>query len=132
MNILIDLLPVKVKIDGAEYGINSDFRTSMLFEMMMQDRNLDDKSKIVQSLDLYYPKIPSNIEKAIDEVLWFYKCGKGLTSTDEIAFKHPAQFPATTTTSEVCVVLPASCPSALQAVWKNSCRTLDRMDSLPP
>ena len=25
--------------------------------------------------------------------IWFYKCGKFLTSNDEIAFKHPAQFP---------------------------------------
>ncbi|ADL53210.1 bacteriophage Gp15 family protein [Clostridium cellulovorans] len=76
MNILIDLLPAKVRIDGVEYEINSDFRTSILFEIMMQDRDLDDKSKIVQALDLYYSKIPCNVEKAIDEILWFYKCGK--------------------------------------------------------
>ena len=32
-NILIDLLPSKVEIEGTEYEINSDFRTSVLFSM---------------------------------------------------------------------------------------------------
>ena len=40
MNILIDLLPKKVEIDGIEYDINYDFRTSVLFEIMIQDNNI--------------------------------------------------------------------------------------------
>ena len=34
MSILIDKLPQKVVIDNTEYVINSDFRTSIKFELM--------------------------------------------------------------------------------------------------
>lgn len=78
MNILIDLLPEEIEIEGIEYDINSDFRTSMLFEMMMTDNELDDKEKIEQALLLYYPKLPSNINLAMEQLLWFYRCGKDI------------------------------------------------------
>lgn len=78
MNILIDLLPTKIKIEGVEYDINSDFRTSMLFELMMAENELDDKQKIKQALELYYPEIPKNINEAMDQLLWFYRCGKDI------------------------------------------------------
>jgi len=81
MNILIDLLPVKVEINNVEYNINSDFRTSMLFELMMSDNELDDKQKIEQALLLYYPKIPSDINLAVDQLLWFYRCGKDIIAS---------------------------------------------------
>ena len=76
MNILIDILPRKVEIDNIEYGINYDFRTSILFEIMMQDDELDDKEKIYNTLLLYYPVIPDNLEEAIKQILWFYRGGK--------------------------------------------------------
>ena len=76
MNLLIDLLPTTVDIEGIEYEINSDFRTSILFELLMQDLELSEEEKIIQALTLYYKKWPHNIEKAIDKMLWFYSCGK--------------------------------------------------------
>ncbi|MGU9129669.1 Gp15 family bacteriophage protein, partial [Clostridium perfringens] len=36
-NILLDKLPTRVKIGGKFYTINSDFRISILFELLMQD-----------------------------------------------------------------------------------------------
>ncbi|WP_219694301.1 Gp15 family bacteriophage protein, partial [Clostridioides difficile] len=39
-NILIDVLPEHIKIDDKVYKINSDFRTSMIFEMMINDDEL--------------------------------------------------------------------------------------------
>ena len=81
MNILIDLLPEKIKIEDVEYDINSDFRTSILFELMTADNELDDKQKIKQALELYYPKIPKNINEATDKLLWFYRCGKDMIKT---------------------------------------------------
>ncbi|MBD7912014.1 MULTISPECIES: bacteriophage Gp15 family protein [Clostridium] len=78
MNILIDLLPEEVTIDGVNYKINSDFRTSMLFEMMMQDNEIDESDKLIRTIDLYYPVIPENIEQAIEKALWFYRCGKSI------------------------------------------------------
>ena len=76
MNILIDILPQSVKIEGVEYDINSDFRASMLFGLMMSDNDLDDKQKIIKAIELYYPIIPSDINMAVEKILWFYRCGK--------------------------------------------------------
>lgn len=84
MNILIDLLPTVVNIDGSEYTINSDFRTSILFELLMKDNDLSNEDKIIQALELYYPVLPSNINEAIDKILWFYRCGKGITTSKGI------------------------------------------------
>ena len=76
MNILIDLLPEYVKIDGEKYPINTDFRVSILFELLMQDRSIFDREKIYIALDLYYPQIPHDLVQAVDKMLWFYRCGK--------------------------------------------------------
>lgn len=75
-NILIDFLPETVVIDGLEYEINSNFRESILFELMMQDESFTDEEKVYQALSIYYPEIPGNLDGAIKEMLSFYKCGK--------------------------------------------------------
>ncbi len=75
-NILIDFLPKTVFIDDLEYKINSNFRESILFELMMQDKSFTDEEKIYQALSIYYPEIPGNLDGAIKEMLSFYKCGK--------------------------------------------------------
>ncbi|EJE7236768.1 bacteriophage Gp15 family protein [Clostridium sporogenes] len=76
MNMLIDLVPTTVGIEGEEYEINSNFRVSILFELLMQDNKLSEEDKIIQALQLYYPVIPPNINEAVDKMLWFYRCGK--------------------------------------------------------
>lgn len=76
MNILIDELPVEVVINGKKYEINSDFRTSILFELLMNDNELSESEKLIQGLQLYYPIIPSELEAAIDKIVWFYSGGK--------------------------------------------------------
>ena len=76
MNLLIDLVPKTITIDNKEYEINSDFRTSILFELLMQDND-----KIYLALELYYPNIPDDINSAIEKMLWFYRCGKDLITS---------------------------------------------------
>lgn len=76
MNILIDLLPSSVEIEGTEYEIRSDFRTSVLFSLLMEDNDISDNIKFDLALDLYYPVIPNNKDKAIDKIIWFYSLGK--------------------------------------------------------
>ena len=80
MNILIDTVPTSVDIDGVEYEINSNFRYGILFELLMQDSTIGEKEKILMALELYYPEIPKNINEAIDKIVWFYRCGKNITS----------------------------------------------------
>lgn len=73
---LIDVLPENVEIDGEEYKINTDFRISILFEMLIQDDSISDEEKGKNALSLYYPVIPINTTVAIDKIIWFYSCGK--------------------------------------------------------
>ena len=78
MNLLIDLLPTTINIDNKEYEINSDFRTSILFELLMQDSSVDDGDKLIMTLNLYYQEIPPKQywKEATEKILWFYRCGK--------------------------------------------------------
>lgn len=81
MNLLIDLLPNSVEINNEKYEINSDFRTSILFELLTQDNSIEKEDKIFMALQLYYPVIPRNINEAIEKMLWFYKCGRDVVSS---------------------------------------------------
>lgn len=83
MNLLIDLLPTTVNIDKKEYEINSDFRTSILFELLMQDSSIEDRDKVIMGLNLYYQEIPPKKcwREATEQILWFYRCGKDLITS---------------------------------------------------
>ncbi|HBF2883460.1 protein gp15 [Clostridioides difficile] len=83
MNMLVDILPESVEIDGKEYKINTDFRISILFEMLIQDNSISDEKKGENALLLYYPVIPANTTMAIDKIIWFYSCGKKENNVDD-------------------------------------------------
>lgn len=78
MNLLIDRPPETVIIGGTEYGINSDFRASVLFELLMQDDDVDDKKKLDRALALYFPVYPEgqNVRDVFEAIIWFYRCGR--------------------------------------------------------
>lgn len=78
MNILIDLVPDSVDIGGEEVKINSDFRTSILFELLIQDESVLEEERLYLALKLYYENIPedADIEQYINKMLWFYRGGK--------------------------------------------------------
>lgn len=75
-NLLIDTLPDTVMVDGREFFIRSDFRISIMFELLIGDTELSKEQKLYQMLELYYETIPANIEEAVEQVLNFYACGK--------------------------------------------------------
>lgn len=71
----VDVLPTTVEIEGVEFPINWDFRTSIKFEMMVQGEN-NDRNILSSLLELYYgDRIPPNVTKAIEKALWFYSGG---------------------------------------------------------
>lgn len=72
MNILIDKLPVKYK--GLK--INTNFKSFILFELLMQDNKIKKEDKIALALELFYDDFPKDIEKAFDGIIWFYTKGK--------------------------------------------------------
>lgn len=73
-NILLDKLP-QITQNGLE--IDTDFRTSIKFELLMQDNKIFEKDKVLLALNLYYDlsKI-KDINVAIKDMLWFYRCGR--------------------------------------------------------
>ena len=81
-NIILDKLPLYTP-DGLK--IRTNFRESIKFELLMQDRNVSDEDKIKMALNLYYcePQKIQNIEQAIKNILWFYKCGKEDKNVDK-------------------------------------------------
>lgn len=81
MNLLIDLIPTSVDINNKKYEINSDFRTSILFELLMQDKSIKDNDKFYLALELYYPIVPDDITLAIEKILWFYRGGKDIVKS---------------------------------------------------
>lgn len=76
MNLLVDVLPTAVYVKGTEVPINPDFRTFVLFELLMKDDSFDEEEKVVQAMDLFYGKRMEDAEAALEALLWFYRCGK--------------------------------------------------------
>ena len=76
MNILVDALPHDVEIDGVRHAIDPGFRAMVRFELMMQDNTLSDESKIIRGLCAFYvDRVPDNVGKAVERLIWFYRCG---------------------------------------------------------
>lgn len=76
MGILESKLPTSVLINGAKYPIRSDFRTMIKFEQLMLDPDVTNQDKVLLALKLFYPVIPSDMNKAVDQMMWFYRCDK--------------------------------------------------------
>ena len=76
-NILLEKLPSQIKIYGAEYQIDADFRTAIRFTLLMQDRAIDDYTKLGIALYMFLgdADIP-DYREAIDAILRFYQRGK--------------------------------------------------------
>lgn len=83
MNILTDPLPKTVAVGGEKYPINTDFRASIRFELLMQNASLPDSDKALKALELYYPRAPCDAQGACDGMLWFYRCGREETKRQE-------------------------------------------------
>lgn len=77
MNLLIDdidyIVQSKIKIP-----FNTDFRQGILFELLMQDNSVRNEIKVQEALNLFYPDqtLITDIQEAIDNILWFYKLDK--------------------------------------------------------
>lgn len=70
-------LPESVIVEGKEYGVNWGYRAMMLVETAMYDENCNDTQKILNALNIFYLKnIPENIDGAMEQLLWFHRCGE--------------------------------------------------------
>lgn len=77
-NIILDRLP-NYTLSGNR--IRTDFRESIKFELLMQDSSLDKKTQLELALNLYYYEVPKDIEQAVNDIIWFYTCGKKMKTS---------------------------------------------------
>ena len=77
VNILLDPLPETVEVDGRAVPVNTDFRTFIQFEQILQRPDIDNRSKVMQWLELCFGSyVPTDIKGAVDKLLELYRCGK--------------------------------------------------------
>lgn len=81
-NLLLDPLQTSVILGVEEVPIFTSFRNSILFELLMSQRNISAKEKVIEAIRLYYPSEVHNIvidhsEKAISSIIDFYAGGTG-------------------------------------------------------
>jgi hypothetical protein len=99
LNILTDILPKSLTIDGISYPIFTDFRVYIRLEEMIKNKNVSNSqsdfineineinpetsyeqallyAKYSEALQMVYKTIPDNLDLAINQMLWFYQCGK--------------------------------------------------------
>ena len=81
-NLILNKLP---QTTPNKLKIRTDFRESIKFELLMQDTTIKDSDKVIIALNLYYyePEKITNIKTAVDDMLWFYKCGKDIKKKEE-------------------------------------------------
>ncbi|MDR1801895.1 MAG: bacteriophage Gp15 family protein [Lachnospiraceae bacterium] len=75
---LLNKLPESVMIDDKEYAINTDFRVALEFERLTEElQEQDETALLIAALALFFgSNLPSNIQGAVDSMLWFYSGGK--------------------------------------------------------
>ncbi len=82
MNILIDTLDSILKSRIGDIGFYTNFRNGILFEQLMNDVNVKREDKPLKAILLFYKnpkdvlKSKESIDKAIEDIIWFYSCGK--------------------------------------------------------
>ena len=73
-NLILNRLP---QYTPSRLKIRTDFRESIKFELLMQDNKLNEEEKVELALNLYYNLNDiTDIKKAVEDIIWFYKGGK--------------------------------------------------------
>ena len=79
-NMLLDKLPQETP-NG--YKIKTSYKQGIKFELLMQDNTFDKNEQIQLALNIFYDEkdlrnieTSEEIQKRIEDIIWFYKCGK--------------------------------------------------------
>ena len=84
-NILLDKLS---DITPNGYRIKTSFKQGIKFELLMQDREVSKEERVMLALNIFYKDLKEitsaeEIEKRIEDIIWFYKCGKDEETSHE-------------------------------------------------
>lgn len=82
INLLLDNIDEVVK-NRIKIDFDTNFRIAVAFEIMMQNPKYSMQAKTYQALKLFYPEMDEikDVKKAIDDIIWFYSCGKSEEKT---------------------------------------------------
>ena len=87
MNLLLDSVPDSVVIDGVRHDVDTDFRVFIQIEKILHDESLSNREKVLKWLQLVFGQIPTNIQAAVDRVMWLYRCGADLDEKSSTGHK---------------------------------------------
>lgn len=77
-------LPEKISIDGIFYAVNTDFRIWIEIGNIISSKELNPFEKTEQILKLSYKDtLPPTLEKSLQGIIEFYRCGKSIDNTSE-------------------------------------------------
>lgn len=77
MNILLDNLPEYIDVNGKRYFADTDFRTMIILEKIINDKTIDNATRVRNVLDLVLTdEQPAGIDLAVEEILFLYSCGE--------------------------------------------------------
>lgn len=83
MNLLLDQLPEYATISGEQFFVDTNFRTFIIFEIIMLDDKIGAREKVNELLGLCYTdKVPFDKESALNELLMLYSCGETLRKSE--------------------------------------------------
>ena len=75
LNLLMDILPEYVNIDGEDYFLDTNFRNGIIFEKIAFS-DIPIKNKVAQLLPIFYTEqMPRNTTVAMETIIGFYSCG---------------------------------------------------------
>ncbi|MDE6424602.1 MAG: bacteriophage Gp15 family protein [Ruminococcus sp.] len=72
---MIGILPKSLEIGGNQHEIRSDFRIALLIFEAFNDADLSDAEKAESCLKCLYKEIPSDLETAYKQAIWFLDGG---------------------------------------------------------
>lgn len=76
MSMLTQLFPVKLKVDGVECPIHSDFRTVLRCYEIQGDRETLSDEELLRILRIFYKKQKVFSEGHVNGMFWFFACGR--------------------------------------------------------
>lgn len=84
INLLLDNIDEVVE-NRIKINFDTNFRIGIAFEIMMQNPKYSMRAKTYQALNLFYPEMNEieDVKEAIDNIIWFYSCGRSEERTSQ-------------------------------------------------
>ena len=83
MNLLTESLPYYITVNGEDYPLETNFRVSVRFELLMQDSGIDEADKAYIALRMYLKgNQPDDPMAALGGIINFYRCANEAKTTN--------------------------------------------------